>query len=406
MQIVSLGQQVKMEHSELIAFDSEPPYQMVSGSVTLKTDDSVMKIDAAVSDDKLVAKITTAGQERTRILEDFEYTLSDAATLEMHDYANAKIGDNAEIRAFDLLEFTFGKQKYEIKKIKQTVASGVPVKFYEVHFTSEETDFVGKSRISANGEMQSLVIAGVFEARKETEESAIDMGYSADLFLLGSLGVDKPIGEPENVKALELKIKKEVADWVSIGPYQNVEQREGAYVLKLGKAYGEAVTASAEDIALNLKETVTLPISHPVIQKLVKEAVGEEIDPVKKTKKLISFVSDFIEDSLNDNAVSVLDICKNKRGDCSEHSMLFATMARAAGIPCREVGGYIYIGDDVKAFGNHAWNEVVLGGCWVPVDSTWDEFEINPTHIQAKKTGEFQALVTSGRMRLLKKEVK
>ena len=35
----------------------------------------------------------------------------------------------------------------------------------------------------------------------------------------------------------------------------------------------------------------------------------------------------------------------------------------------------MYMGDDVKSFGGHAWDEVVLDGKWVPVDPTWNETE-------------------------------
>jgi len=71
---------------------------------------------------------------------------------------------------------------------------------------------------------------------------------------------------------------------------------------------------------------------------------------------------------------------------------LFTTMARAAGIPCRTVGGFVYAGDDLKVFSGHAWNEVVIDGHWQPVDSSWEEFKINPTHIQVRKDRELEFL--------------
>jgi transglutaminase/protease-like cytokinesis protein 3 len=56
-------------------------------------------------------------------------------------------------------------------------------------------------------------------------------------------------------------------------------------------------------------------------------------------------------------------------------------LARAAGVPAREVSGLLYVGDDLKAFGGHAWNEVVLNGAWVPVDASMGETEVSATHI-------------------------
>ena len=51
------------------------------------------------------------------------------------------------------------------------------------------------------------------------------------------------------------------------------------------------------------------------------------------------------------------------------------------GIPARDVSGLVYMGDQVKAFGGHAWNEVVLGGVWVPVDASRGQVEIDAGHI-------------------------
>ncbi len=57
------------------------------------------------------------------------------------------------------------------------------------------------------------------------------------------------------------------------------------------------------------------------------------------------------------------------------------TLARSLGLPTREVTGLLYLGDDIRAFGGHAWNEVALDGYWQPVDATWGEVDINATHI-------------------------
>ena len=76
-----------------------------------------------------------------------------------------------------------------------------------------------------------------------------------------------------------------------------------------------------------------------------------------------------------------MDVVVAKRGDCSEHAVLFTALARAAGIPARAVGGVMYMGDEVRAFGWHAWNEVVLDGHWVEVDPTWNQISVDATHI-------------------------
>ena len=47
--------------------------------------------------------------------------------------------------------------------------------------------------------------------------------------------------------------------------------------------------------------------------------------------------------------LTVADIMEKKSGDCTEHALLFVTLARALGIPAREVSG-IYYADELGGF--------------------------------------------------------
>jgi transglutaminase-like putative cysteine protease len=76
-----------------------------------------------------------------------------------------------------------------------------------------------------------------------------------------------------------------------------------------------------------------------------------------------------------------MDVIQSKKGDCTAYALLFTTLARAAGIPAREAGGWLYMGDEYQAFGFHAWNEVILDGHWVPVDASC-KGTFNAGHIQ------------------------
>ena len=77
---------------------------------------------------------------------------------------------------------------------------------------------------------------------------------------------------------------------------------------------------------------------------------------------------------------------KNSKGDCTEHAILFTTLARAAGIPAREVSGLIYNNEEEKpSFNAHAWAEVAIDGKWIAVDPMWREIKISPIHIKLDK---------------------
>lgn len=60
-------------------------------------------------------------------------------------------------------------------------------------------------------------------------------------------------------------------------------------------------------------------------------------------------------------------ILAQKMGICYDYASVTASLLREAGIPTKLVMGYR---SDSKDY--HAWNEVLLGGQWITVDTTWD----------------------------------
>ncbi|MCF6227622.1 MAG: transglutaminase-like domain-containing protein, partial [Planctomycetes bacterium] len=82
-------------------------------------------------------------------------------------------------------------------------------------------------------------------------------------------------------------------------------------------------------------------------------------------------------------AASAKQAYDEQLGDCTEHSVLFVALARAAGLPARNVGGIVYVYDSFSKrgiFGYHAWAEVWLGK-WVPVDATVGEVGTSARYI-------------------------
>jgi hypothetical protein len=75
------------------------------------------------------------------------------------------------------------------------------------------------------------------------------------------------------------------------------------------------------------------------------------------------------------------DILKTLSGDYLERTVLFASYARAGGLPTRLVGGLVYV-DGYFYF--HTWPEVWLK-MWVPLDPTLFQFPADVTHIPLKE---------------------
>jgi transglutaminase-like putative cysteine protease len=65
-------------------------------------------------------------------------------------------------------------------------------------------------------------------------------------------------------------------------------------------------------------------------------------------------------------------------GDCNEHAVLLAALARASGIPAQVEAGLVY---QEGRFYYHAWNVLYLG-TWITADAVMDQLPADVTHIR------------------------
>jgi len=81
------------------------------------------------------------------------------------------------------------------------------------------------------------------------------------------------------------------------------------------------------------------------------------------------------------------EVFRTGEGDCTEHAVLLAALARAAGIPARVVIGLVYTSETGRpAFGYHMWNELYVNGRWIPMDATLSRGGIGAAHLKLGHT--------------------
>jgi hypothetical protein len=123
----------------------------------------------------------------------------------------------------------------------------------------------------------------------------------------------------------------------------------------------------------------------PEIQRLAREAAGDEKDPVKKVARLRAFVSRYVETKdLSVGFATAGEVARSRQGDCSEHAVLLAALARACGLPARAVSGIVYAPrfagrNDVFVW--HMWTQVYAGGRWIDTDPALEQDDLDATHI-------------------------
>ncbi|MCL6614210.1 MAG: transglutaminase-like domain-containing protein, partial [Firmicutes bacterium] len=126
---------------------------------------------------------------------------------------------------------------------------------------------------------------------------------------------------------------------------------------------------TGEEFAPYLQDADYITPSLPEVKARMREILGEEKDAWVATKRLVEWVYDFIEPAMIPETLTTAQILARKQGKCAEYAILFAALARAAGLPTRVVLGERYQGN---VWVGHLWNEVWLGE-WVAVDPSHNQ---------------------------------
>ncbi|MFG0257089.1 MAG: transglutaminase family protein [Phycisphaerales bacterium JB043] len=112
-------------------------------------------------------------------------------------------------------------------------------------------------------------------------------------------------------------------------------------------------------------------------------------DDMSRLETLRRFVHEYIDEkSLDVGFASASEVAQVREGDCTEHAVLLAAMARAEGYPSRVASGLLYADEFVGhrgIFAYHAWTQVLVQHkgvwTWVDLDATLDETRFDATHI-------------------------
>ena len=227
---------------------------------------------------------------------------------------------------------------------------------------------------------------------RTTEEKAVDFSPELDIWENIAFMSDKVILNSK--KTDEMKIQFKVKDVTCNAIFGEDERLK---VLDTSEKEDTCTVVLMSSVPLfDEKRTVDIPIQQseyetyleatPYIQsddttivRLARDIIGNERDAYRAAGKLCEWVHFNIHYRFLFTNVTALDVLEAKSGDCSEFSLLYTALARAAGIPTRECQGIVY-GSEGK-FYRHAWIESWVGD-WVAMDPTWNEPIADATHLK------------------------
>lgn len=378
----------RMETSEWF-FSREPPYDLLLARREARTYGYLESVVVTPSETGTIAVVEKAGHIRTLVLPRPDITYADRLTPHLWiREPGRKVGDTLAYRSFDMGQLREVTTHCELTGTHED-PDGATV--YEVSVQADDDEEgAGNLELPYHTDASGRLVGGHHEGlllAAAPEDQARTMGERpANVWRKALWAIDKKIGNPKQITQLVLVTEDDLRGQVADGPLQSVrhDPETGRTTVSLGVAFGalERVSDAAREAAL--AETAIHPIHDERVQRLAKQAVAGVAHggPREQLAALLFFVDTFITDDLEANPPTLLDILEVRRGDCTEHALMFVTLARALGLPAREVDGYVHGGDRPPKFGLHRWVEVDLDGHWHSMDPSWSEVELNATHIR------------------------
>jgi hypothetical protein len=244
-------------------------------------------------------------------------------------------------------------------------------------------DFMGATQFAWLGDDGAVLkekgILGITleVAAKQEALKGQELWESADFTELASIPADKTIENPEAV--VELKVKIANLDKTAFFLNGDRQTLQGD-VLRIRKENLQAVISHVEidKDSPSLKPSPLIQSNHPLIVSKARKITSGSDSDAKKAIKLLLWVNKNVKKRPVLSVPNALETLINLTGDCNEHAVLLAALARASGIPAEVEAGLVYLRG---RFYYHAWNVLYIGG-WVTADAVLGQMPADVTHIR------------------------
>lgn len=203
-----------------------------------------------------------------------------------------------------------------------------------------------------------------------------------------------PVRMPE--AALRGRVRYQLSGDSTLVPPETAEQavvaHDGGWQVDVCSDCGAETAPDAAALEAARQSTYWIAANDPDIQRLAAE-LGRADDPLDAMARFTRFVS------LHMNAqpdyagfATTSEALASGQGDCTEHALLLAALARAVGLPARIAIGLAYNTERFLGrkyvFVPHAWVQVWDGSAWRSFDSGLGEFHAGYITLALSVSGE------------------
>jgi hypothetical protein len=374
VKMIVMGKEKDIE--TLLNANLDKNLKLLSFTAKLKADLDI-ELSGNVKGRDLSLTINSSGVKTTKEIRlSKEPTLSGPAVTEM--LRGLKTGDRISVPVFDPslmgvedLEFIVSAKENIMSMGKMREAYKVNGKMKGIEFTTWVTEM---------GEVLREESPMGFLLVKETKDDALRIARPS-LDLLSQAAVPFKVKLSPDISYLKVRLTGISFKGLEL---DGGRQKLTGDVLEINKEVLDArlktrdteIRGKAFDEYLN--NTIFIQSKDPQIRGLAREIIKDEKDPLVAARLLYDWVYRNIEKVPTVTIPMATDVLKTKKGDCNEHTTLFAALARAAGIPAKIAVGLTY---KDGFFYYHAWPEFYAGH-WIAVDPTLGQFPADASHIR------------------------
>ncbi len=395
LEIKRFGQSLKFKVRQVI--EETAAGRIERFSTTMENPPALsMRTEGTRRGDKLVVSTTLAGKRTTREIDWEAGAMSPAYEQRLLEANPLRPGDTRKMRVFvpDTLQFAdveieavgyetvrlLGRRKQKLLKIVSTLELEGGQQIPTVSYVDDDGNALA-STMSVVGIEMSVYQVERSVALEKLAGAELDLGVSTLIKV-------KSIPRAHDASKIVYRITmpgKDPARFLTTGATQSVEKNADE-VVKLtvtrtsvppqagdgGKEAGQEFTKPSQFLQSDDDHV----IGH------ARKAVGKERDKWKQAVLLEEYVHlNLTEKNFSTAMASAAEVAKKLEGDCTEHAVLLAAMARAVGLPSRVAAGLVYV-DRLSSFGGHMWTEVYINGFWIPLDATLGRGGIGAGHIK------------------------
>ncbi len=293
------------------------------------------------------------------------------------------VGNRFHVPMFDPMTFTNRPMEIRVEGKETQTVEGKGITVYRLVYNWNGLQ--SQAWVTEAGETLREQGWGGFTLVRESQEEALAKGWptgrGVDLMSAVAIPVETILPHPREISYLRVRFSK--GDVGRFAFFDDRQKSRGAEIEVTKEDLSRAATYVLPHQATPALEEAMSPT--PLVQsddQEIREAAARILKGESDALRAVGLIKDWVHEAIEKvptvSVPSAVEVLRTRQGDCNEHAVLFAALARAAGIPTKLCAGILY---QEGRFYYHAWNEVYLGK-WFTLDPLLGQFPADATHIK------------------------